>query len=233
MARLARLVIPGLPHLVTQRGNRRQQTFFNDGDYEAYIELMAAWCTEHGVEIWSYCLMPNHVHLIAVPQTEDGLRRAIGEAHRRYTRRINFREKWRGYLWQGRFASFVMDEPYLLAAARYVELNPVWAKLAKQAWQWPWSSAKAHLSGRDDKLVKVAPLLAMVGDWKTFLRSAIREEELRDLRGHARTGRPLGSPTFLDRLESLVGCILKPQKPGPKPKPKHLKLQTQKKQNKR
>lgn len=119
MARLARLVIPGLPHHVTQRGNRRQQTFFNDGDYAAYIELMAQWCREEGVEIWSYCLMPNHVHLIAVPKTEDGLRRAIGESHRSYTRRINFREQWRGYLWQGRFASFIMDEPYLLAAARY------------------------------------------------------------------------------------------------------------------
>ena len=132
MARLARLVIPGLPHHVTQRGNRRQQTFFNDGDYAAYLELMAEWCREEGVEIWGYCLMPNHVHLIAVPKTEDGLRRAIGEAHRRYTRRINFREKWRGYLWQGRFASFIMDEPYLLAAARYVELNPVRAKLVDQ-----------------------------------------------------------------------------------------------------
>ncbi len=122
---MACLVIPGLPHHVTQRGNRRQQTFFNDGDYAAYLELMSDWCGEEGVEIWGYCLMPNHVHLIAVPRTEQGLRRAIGEAHRRYTRRINFREKWRGYLWQGRFASFIMDEPYLLAAARYVELNPV------------------------------------------------------------------------------------------------------------
>ncbi len=220
MARLARLVIPGLPHHVTQRGNRRQQTFFNDGDYAAYLELMAEWCREEGVEIWSYCLMPNHVHLIAVPKTEDGLRRAIGEAHRRYTRRINFREKWRGYLWQGRFASFIMDEPYLLAAARYVELNPVRAKLVDRAREWPWSSAKAHLSGRDDRLVKVAPLLAMVGDWKAFLRSALPEEELRDLREHGRTGRPLGSSAFLDRLESLVGRVLKPQKPGPKPKPR-------------
>ena len=117
--RLARLVIAGLPHHITQRGNRRQQTFFNDGDYAAYLELMADWCREEGVAIWSYCLMmPNHVHLIAVPAVEVGLRRAIGEAHRRYTRRINFREKWRGYLWQGRFASFVMDGPHLLAAAR-------------------------------------------------------------------------------------------------------------------
>ena len=125
MARLARFVVPGLPHHITQRGNRRQQTFFCDEDYAAYVELMADWCQERGVEIWAYCLMPNHIHLIAVPQSEDGLGRAIGEAHRRYTRRINFREKWRGYLWQGRFASFVMDEPHLLAAARYVELNPV------------------------------------------------------------------------------------------------------------
>jgi len=214
MARLARLVIPGLPHHVTQRGNRRQQTFFNDGDYSAYLELMSEWCRGQGVEVWGYCLMPNHVHLITVPKTEDGLRRAIGEAHRRYTRRINFREKWRGYLWQGRFASFIMDEPYLLAAARYVELNPVRAKLTLDAEQWPWSSARAHLSGRDDRLAKVGPLLAMVNDWRGFLNSAIREEELRDLREHGRTGRPLGSATFVEYLEATVGRVLKPQKGG-------------------
>lgn len=98
MARLARLVIPGVPHHVTQRGNRRQRTFFCEEDYSAYLKLMAQWCAERGVAIWAYCLMPNHVHLIAVPQSEDALSRAIGEAHRRYTRRINFREKWRGYL---------------------------------------------------------------------------------------------------------------------------------------
>jgi putative transposase len=214
MARLARLVIPGLPHHVTQRGNRRQQTFFNDGDYAAYLELMADWCGEEGVEIWGYCLMPDHVHLIAVPRAEDGLRRAIGEAHRRYTRRINFREKWRGYLWQGRFASFIMDEAYLLAAARYVELNPVRAKLVDNAKAWPGSSARAHLSGRDDRLVKVAPLLAMMGNWNSFLSSVMREEEIGDLREHGRTGRPLGSATFIEQLESIVGRVLKPQKGG-------------------
>ena len=109
MARMARAVAPG----VTQRGNRRQQTFFNDEDYQSYLELMAQWCEKYKVEIWSYCLMPNHVHLIAVPETKDGLKLAIGEAHRRYTRRINFREGWRGHLWQGRFSSFMMDERYL------------------------------------------------------------------------------------------------------------------------
>ena len=115
------------------------------------------------------------------------------------------------------------------AAARYVELNPLRAKLVERARAWPWSSAKAHLSGRDDRLVKVAPLLAMVGDWKAFLRSATTEEELRDLREHGRTGRPLGSSAFMDRLESLVGRVLKPQKPGPKPKPR--KPRTRKRTN--
>jgi putative transposase len=214
MARLARLVIPGMPHHITQRGNRRQQTFFCEEDYAAYLELMAEWCREEGVTIWSYCLMPNHTHLIAVPQSEGSLRRAIGEAHRRYTRRINFREKWRGYLWQGRFASFVMDEPYLLAAARYIELNPVRARLVPDAAEWRWSSARAHLAGRDDCLVKVAPLLAMVSDWRGLLQSAVREEDLQELRAHARTGRPLGNESFVERLERTVGRTLKLQKGG-------------------
>ena len=215
---MARVVVPGMPHHVTQRGNRRQETFFGDEDYAAYLDLMTERCGEEGVAIWAYCLMPNHVHLIAVPETEQGLRRGIGEAHRRYTRRINFREKWRGYLWQGRFASFVMDEPYLLSAARYVESNPVRAELVADAADWPWSSAKAHLSARDDRLVRVAPMLNMVNDWRAFLDSSLPEEELRNLRNHARTGRPLGNATFVDRLEQLVGRVLRPEKPGRKPR---------------
>ena len=131
MPRLARVVIPGEPHHVTQRGNRRQETFFSDEDYEAYLDLMAEWCEREGVEVWAYCLMPNHVHLVAVPSSEDALRRGIAEAHRRYSRRINFREGWRGHLWQGRFASFPMDDAHLYLATRYVELNPVRARLVR------------------------------------------------------------------------------------------------------
>lgn len=127
---------------------------------------------ERGGDIWGYCLMPNHTHLIAVPRSQQGLRRAVGQAHRWYTRRINFREKSRGYLWQGRFRSFVMDEPYLLAAARYVELNPVRAGLVSSPGQWRCSSPRAHLSGRDDCLVQVRPLLAMMGDWQGLLNRA-------------------------------------------------------------
>jgi len=149
MSRIARVVVPEVPHHITQRGNRRLQTFFCDEDYEAYRDLMSQWCTRWGIEVWAYCLMPNHVHLIAVPPSEKALSQAIGEAHRRYTRRVNFREGWRGHLWQGRFASFPMDKTHLYLAARYVELNPVRAKFVKKPQEYRWSSAAAHIAGRE------------------------------------------------------------------------------------
>jgi putative transposase len=217
MARLARVVVPGIPHHVTQRGNRRQPTFFCDADYAVYLELMAEWCEKCAVRIWAYCLMPNHVHLIAVPKTADGLCRAIGEAHRRYTRHVNFREGWRGHLWQGRFASYVLDEPHLLAAARYVELNPVRAGLVVAPSGYRWSSARAHLKGEDDGLVRVEPLLTMAGNWRRLLTSAVTEEDLREFRQHERTGRVLGDDAFQKRLERKLGRVLRRQKPGPKP----------------
>ncbi|MDD3293578.1 MAG: transposase [Geobacteraceae bacterium] len=217
MARIARVIAPGLPHHVTQRGNRRQQTFFHDDDYEAYLALMSEWCGKYQVQVWAYCLMPNHVHLIAVPETEEGLARAIGEAHRRYTRRINFRERWRGHLWQERFASFPMDETYLLAAARYVEMNPVAAGIATLPGEYRWSSGAAHLAGKDDQLVKVKPLLDMVNDWQSFL-TLTDEEELALLKKHERSGRPLGEVSFVERLEKELERLLRPAKRGPKPK---------------
>lgn len=210
------MVAPGCPHHVTQRGNRRQQTFFCDADYQAYLDLMAEWCGRCGVEIWAYCLMPNHVHLIATPETAQGLPRAIGEAHRRYTRYVNRREEWHGYLWQGRFASFPMDEPHLLMAARYIERNPLRARLAGWAADYPWSSARAHLAGRDDRLVKVAPLLALVDDWAGFLGAGADDAAAETLRRHARSGRPLGGAAFVTELEARLGRALRPQKRGPK-----------------
>lgn len=215
MARIARVVAPGYPHHITQRGNRRQPTFFSEEDYAAYLELMAEWCRKCRVEIWAWCLMPNHVHLIAVPQSEEGLARAIGEAHRRYTRRINFREGWRGHLWQERFASFPLDESHLLAAVRYVEMNPVAAELVARPEDYRWSSARAHLAAKDDELVTVTPLLEMVGEWRTFLALS-SETEVDLLHRHERTGRPLGRKTFMESLETVMGRCLRPQKPGPK-----------------
>ncbi|MBF0263527.1 MAG: transposase [Magnetococcales bacterium] len=216
MARIARVVAPGLPHHVTQRGNRRQQTFFEEQDYQVYLDLMAEGCARFGVEIWAYCLMPNHVHLIAVPRTEESLRLAIGEAHRRYTRHVNFRQRWRGHLWQGRFASFPLDEAYLLAAARYVELNPVRARMVSLPQEYPWSSARSHLSGLADRLINPRPLLDIIPDWSLFLASRLADETMETLRRHERTGRALGHEPFLDQLEAQLQRILKPRKPGRK-----------------
>ncbi len=219
MARIARVVAEGMPHHITQRGNRRQKTFFSDEDYAAYSDLMALWCRKYGVDIWAYCLMPNHIHLIAVPAKKENLRLAIGEAHRRYTRRINFRQGWRGHLWQERFSSFVMEERYLLACTRYIENNPVRAKLVGQPEQWTWSSAAAHISGQNDKLVNVEPLLSIInGDWRDFLAGALSSAQLADIRKHEQTGRPLGEVSFVSHLEHLLGRQLQPRKPGRKPK---------------
>lgn len=218
MARIARVVIPGIPHHITQRGNRRLETFFSESDYREYLYLMAEWCNRCKVQVWAYCLMPNHVHLIAVPESEDGLYRAIGEAHRRYTRYINFQKEWKGHLWQGRFASFPMDETYLLATARYIELNPVKAGMVKRPEEYRWSSARAHLQGEDDILVKAAPLLAILGNWQELLASDLTEQEYEKLRRHERSGRPLGDDNFLSRLEKMTTRVLRKQRPGPKTK---------------
>lgn len=110
-----------------------------------------------------------------------------------------------------------MDENYLLATALYVEMNPVRANLATDAAAWPWSSAQAHLAEKDDGLVKVSPLLEIVGDWKTFLAGA-NEDLLNDIRKHERSGRPLGSEEFVEGLEADLNRTLKPEKPGPKEK---------------
>ena len=217
MARLSRAVVPDLPHHVTQRGNRRQQTFFCAQDYLLYLALMADSCDRFRVAIWAYCLMPNHVHLIAVPSTPDGLRLAIGEAHRRYTTEVNHREGWKGYLWQGRFASFAMDERHTVAAARYIELNPVRAALVEHPADYPWSSARAHISGGDDALLSASSLFARVGDWAQFLGCETSAEALDRYRRHERTGRPLGSDDFVDLVETRLNRAVRPRRPGPPP----------------
>jgi putative transposase len=218
MARLARIVLPGVPYHVTQRGNRRQQTFFDDGDYALYRDLLGSAARRAGSSIWSYCLMPNHVHLIVVPADEDGLRRTFADAHRRYTGYINARNRWTGHLWQGRYGAVAMDEAHLVAAARYVALNPVRAKLVASAEQWAWSSVRAHLAGKDDELVEVAPLLHRLGDFSAFLGTPEDQRATQALRMAETTGRPVGSESWIGEIEARSGRSLAPRKRGPKPK---------------
>ncbi len=216
MARIARVVIPGLAHHITQRGNRRQQTFFNDGDYAAYVELMAEWCRDEGVQIWSYCLMPNHTHLIAVPSSEEGLRRAIGEAHSPLHATDQLPPEV-ARLSLARAVRVVRDGRTLSVGGRAVHrAEPGVREACRRFARLAVEQRAAHLLGKDDPLVKVAPLLTMIADWRAFLDSAMPEGELRDIRRHSRTGRPLGDDTFLARLEGMVGRMLRPKKPGPK-----------------
>ena len=218
MPRLARIVAPGLPHHVTQRGNRRSPIFFEPNDQEIYRRLLADQTRKAGVQVWAYCLMPNHVHLILTPSDEVGLGRAVGEAHRRYTNFVNARAQWTGHLFQSRFASVVMDERHLLAAARYVALNPVRARLVRRAEDWRWSSARAHLSGRDDGLVNVRPLLDRIPDFAGMLESGTDDDPaFAAIRAAENTGRPLGGRDFVAGLERSLGRAIFRRRPGPPP----------------
>lgn len=213
MARLARLVVPGLPHHVTQRGNRREKTFLEESDYALYLDLLCESSARARTEVWAYCLMPNHVHIILVPSDEDGLRRTFADLHRRYTGFINARARTTGHLWQGRFGSVVMDETHLKNAVRYVTLNPVRARLVGRAQDWRWSSARAYLAGADDHVVKVAPMLERIGEFADFLDETFDEDrDYAALRRGETIGRPVGDPAWLKALEKRVGRALAPRR---------------------
>ena len=213
MPRVARVVVPETPHHVTQRGVRRMDVFFADDDRKAYIELLAEQSKRFGVRYLAWCLMSNHIHLIAVPETEGSLAKGIGEAHKRYSRLINFREGWRGYLFQGRFFSCPLDGEHVIAAICYVLRNPVRAGIVKKPWAYPWSSAR-WMIGRasDDPLAEGSPLLQQVSDWQSLLSTD--PQDLETLRRNTRTGRPLGGESFLTHAENLTGRSLRPRKAG-------------------
>ncbi|HYE47275.1 MAG TPA: transposase [Caulobacter sp.] len=216
MARLARIVVPGCPHHVTARGNRREPIFFEDGDQDIYRDILAEQMSKAAVEVWSYCLMPNHVHLILCPSSEDGLAVALGAAHRRWANFINARGRWRGHLFDGRFASVPMDEGHLISAVRYVALNPVRAQLVASARDWPWSSVGAHLAGEDDGLVKVRPVLDRVERFAELLEGGEDAKGWAAIRAAERTGRPLGTADFVSDLERLLRRPIARRAPGRK-----------------
>ena len=227
MARLARIVLPHVPHHVTQRGNRRLPVFFTDQDRSLYLQLLAQSCGEAGVSCLGWCLMDNHVHLVLLPRDQDGLRAALAESHRRYTRHINFREGWRGHLFQSRFASYPMSGAHLLAAIRYVENNPVAAGMVDRAEDWEWSSARSHMAGRrvdDDPLTDITGLSRAVRNWRSMLKRGWNAAELDDegealadtIEARLRTGRPLGPQEWVADMEKQAGRPLAPQRRGPK-----------------
>lgn len=215
MARLARIVIPGIPHHVTQRGNGRQQTFFCDDDYALYRNLLKKHAAAQGVAVWSWVLMPNHVHLILVPENQDGLRAALSRVHRDYAGHIHARDQRTGHFWQGRFGCVAMDEPHLYAALRYVALNPVRARLVASADQWQWSSVHALLDPvRGDGMTQTAPVLDRVGNFAALIRSGEDEDASAALRRAESIGRPLGGSAFMNAILDQTGRDARRGKPG-------------------
>jgi len=216
MPRAARIVIPEHPHHIIQRGNRRQNVFFNNNDKQAYLDYLRLYAIPAGLSIWAYCLMDNHTHLIAVPNREDGLAVGLADAHVRYTRMINFRQGWRGYLWEGRFKSYPLSEFHLYRAMRYIERNPVRAGLVERAEDYPWSSAKAHVTKVKNNLLSDNFVLSEINDWSSCLAEEDSERDKTLFIQHANTGYPLGDKKYLDELEKITGKNLKRRKPGPK-----------------
>jgi REP-associated tyrosine transposase len=222
MARLARVVVPECWHHITQRGNRKQTVFFDDTDRRMYLELLARHARMCSLCIVGYCLMGNHVHIVAIPARRDTLARSLGRAHVDYARWLNLRRGETGHVWQNRFFSCPMDDFHQWEALRYVEQNPVRAGLVSTAEQWRWSSAEAHTSGVDRwgvlDMTEWEQRWTASG-WREALATGIDNAVLQErIREAMRTGRPAGSEEFLRRVEAQQNRCLHQQKRGPKAK---------------
>ena len=218
MPRFRRLVVPGHPHHVTQRGVRKQTTFFDDFDYQTYLKIGEDLRSTSSLVVLAYCLMPNHVHAVVIPKHERDLAEFFGRLHQDYARRTNLRYNWSGHLWQNRFFSVVMDARHTLAALRYVELNPVRSGLVAAPHDWPWSSARGNLGLVHDDMIAGQPALQLVGDWRTYLYGPENISDLQELRRATSSGRPMGSDHFLGVIESLSGRRVRKRRAGRKMK---------------
>ena len=214
MPRLARVVGLGLPHHITQRGNYRQNIFNGDNDMDRYLRWVSEYSRKYGLVVLAYCLMDNHVHFVVVPEEEDSLARVFNTAHMRYSQYFNRKHKVSGHLWQGRFFSCVLDSRRLLAAARYVERNPVRAGFPGSPDEWKWSSALSHCRGENgDFGFALDSLWEYTGTnksgWREFLMEPDKPAEISDIRSYTRSGRPLGSEVFVGKLEREYGRRLR------------------------
>lgn len=212
MPRLARRVFAGLPHHIVQRGNRREDVFFRDADRSTYLDWLHEYCSRYRVQVLAYCLMTNHVHIVAVPDADDGLEKVFRPVHSRYAMRVNRVREWKGHVWQGRFFSSTLDEPYMWASIRYVERNPVRAGLVDRAEDYRWSSAVAHCGlSTDPVLTRDSTWLETLGtidNWSKWLAEVDPPAQIVDLRQRFRQCLPCGSENFVRGLELRAGQSL-------------------------
>ena len=213
MPRIARIVIPDVPYHMTQRGNNRQDVFFVDDDRRVYLEFLGQYSRQFGLNVLGYCLMTNHVHLVAVPEAETSLAVVIGRTDLRYTQYVNRFHRRTGHLGQNRFYSCALDEKHTVAAMRYVEQNPVRARIVRKPWRYAWSSAAAHVGEKDKS--GVLDLNAWrqewsARQWRRMLSESVDDSAVEVLRRHTSRGRPLGSDGFLSKIERLLGRRVRP-----------------------
>ena len=212
MPRIKRIVIPNIPHHITQRGVRSMNIFYKHEDYEYYKELLLTQSKLHNLKIISYCLMTNHIHIIAIPKNKNSLSKAIGETHRLYTRKINFEQKVKGHLFQERFYSTPLDEEHFLFALKYVEQNPVKAFMVKFPWDYKYSSAKYRLNLiKEDKLLSNYKPIDNIVNYKEFLNETTNDKIIQE---KTRTGKPCGDEKFYDKIKLLTGVDYKNKKAG-------------------
>ena len=222
MARLARAVIPGIAVHATQRGNHRQTVFFGDEDRKIYLGLLHKNARRYGVSILGYCLMTNHTHLVVIPHCDFSLSRALGQTNMEYARWVQVPRDTPGHLWQARFRSCLLSDTHLWAALRYVELNPVRARMVRSAEEWPWSSASSHLRGMAEERFLAMDLWRerwSPEQWRVALAESLQEADWQTrLREATRTGRPFGETAFLEQVGAELGRNFKPMTRGPKGK---------------
>ncbi len=205
MPRIARAVAIGHPHHITQRGNYQQHVFEAEEDYIQYLQWLKEYSQRYSLKIWAYCLMNNHVHFVCVPMKDDSLARTFNTLHMRYSQYFNKKKKVTGHLWQGRFYSSSLDERHLYAAIRYVEKNPVRAKIIKEPHEYRWSSAKAHVyKGIDHILTNDCYLVREIKNWLLYLMEKEDKTLIDNIRRNTKTGRPCGDDVFMEKIESLL-----------------------------
>lgn len=221
MPRRPRLILPGFPHHVTHRGNRRAAIFRDVSDRDFYLARFKKYADRYGVRVYSYSLMPNHIHHVSVPDTPDALSSCLRDLHGVYADHFNLKYGLSGHLWQERFFACILDDAHLWNAVRYVETNAVRAHLADRAQDYPWSSARAHCGlGQDRLLDPDFPPEGLILDWSEWLASGLEDAEIEAIRSATRKGVPYATEPFIKEMERISGVRLLPRKNGRRRRPK-------------
>ncbi len=219
MPRRARVVVPEMAHHVIQRGNYQQYIFENDEDFRTYLYLVNEYSQQHQVKIHAYCLMNNHVHFILTPEDQNGLAEIFRNVHTRFSQYKNLQKRRLGHLWQGRFYSCVLSRTHVLRAIRYVEMNPVRAKMVKKPWEYIWSSTRQHLKQEQSAIIKTdfhgccLDMGLNHKNWKEYLLNE-DNEMITEMRNKTQKGLAIGDKNFITTIEKRFGIVLSERKVG-------------------